>query len=600
MTTATNDAGVAELSLERGARVLARARPGHPPPARIALDETQVVAFHFHGAEPDTDYRIRIGSQPLEWQRDDASATLDAARGHRSGADVFWAEAPHFDGAAGLTRITLEARTAGEEWAAVVTLDVEVRPSKLGAARYRTMVRELASLHPQLVRDVTGKSLGRAAHANRSVTARLDALEAAWPEARAAIHTFLHDAQPARHTRRARPVPAARVQAAVAGGAVRRSLAEGRFPRVAQASGMTRSGAAKLDGPAHDIALLAALLARLEDRLRRMAAALAAEIRRVERDRAFRDVSIGGRSSIFESHDRPHIQRMHALRARALRLAHAVAADRLDPALRAVAAPETGLAAILETPSLAPLRRVLRPLVDAVHGPTRIAGYVRPTQRMYEQWVLFQILGALRIRLPEGGNVRLLPFARAPRQATLDLAHGQTWVFPWTETHALRVRYEPWIHPLDIATELGEPLCRDVDETSSWSPDIVIERVRRAGAEEPGARIEAALVVDAKYAVALTELHWSGAAKYLGIRERLTGRRVVSQVWLAYPGPDGQVRELEDAPAYEDAIDWPRSRTRGMLELLPPSFHHWSMKPFEPPVDAALRFAGVLLDQLKP
>jgi len=592
------------LVLERGGRIVLASYLDGSAPAPIEVDETEAFGFCLTRAEPALEYRLRMGVLPLEWTFEGRIAGEDPAGGRRVGEQIFWSELPHFDSASGPTLVHLESRhrLGGEDWTERAVLPVDVVPGKIGPSRYAAMADELRALAPGLLYDVVGKSAHRASAAGAPpLSTMLSALAAAWREVEPALRRLGRYAarQPAQ------PIPARGRTArwrfdpgrAATGDARHLATAERSTSRMTA----TRFAASRrpfdASGRPFD-AVAAGLLDLMADWAAACARAATAEIRNVEKHRDYRDVRIGGRRSVWENVDVPHIERMRNAFDHAAALHTAIISlRRRSPWSRAEPVPAAALRSVVRSDArLANVARALTPLFASPNPEVHAAEYLKLTHRLFEQWVLLEIVAAFRaVGLESADDEPLLP--DRPTSVHVDLDRGATWVFNLRNQRVLRLRYEPWIHPIELATEFRDPLFRDGDEPRSWSPDIVIERVRPSRTGHAAGLVEDAIVVDVKYTLALTDAHWARALKYLMIRERRSGRPVVREVWLACAAPGSRVLPLDDTAASHDT-DWPRARSRGIIEIPPPPRFNAGAGPFARPAAAATAFTTHVLRQL--
>jgi hypothetical protein len=99
------------------------------------------------------------------------------------------------------------------------------------------------------------------------------------------------------------------------------------------------------------------------------------------------------------------------------------------------------------------------------------------------------------------------------------------------------------------------------------NPDILFELIQ-PGADQHGPVVYAA-TLDAKYKAKIHPDDWLKTKKYFAIRATSSGRKVMRQLWLVYPGGHGV--EPEDATVKwgEEPTEWQKeeelSGTVGML-----------------------------------
>jgi hypothetical protein len=60
------------------------------------------------------------------------------------------------------------------------------------------------------------------------------------------------------------------------------------------------------------------------------------------------------------------------------------------------------------------------------------------------------------------------------------------------------------------------------------------------------------VVLDCKYTGAIKSQYWSGTEKYLEIRNTITQRQVVKQLWLIAPATNGNIRSEDSAITLTD------------------------------------------------
>jgi hypothetical protein len=95
--------------------------------------------------------------------------------------------------------------------------------------------------------------------------------------------------------------------------------------------------------------------------------------------------------------------------------------------------------------------------------------------------------------------------------------------------------------PMTEAKHNRDNLYRGAKGITAWSPDITIEFLAAPDASQHSVNVESVLVIDAKYSSAIREHHWTGTDKYLEIRAVRSGKQVVRQHWLAFPGDESQI-----------------------------------------------------------
>jgi hypothetical protein len=173
--------------------------------------------------------------------------------------------------------------------------------------------------------------------------------------------------------------------------------------------------------------LTAALLDLLEGWADAVDAAAAFEIDRIERHREYRDVRIGGRRSVWENVDRPLLERMRSAMLVASGVGDEVHAARrrlADAAVEPIAPPVLR-ARLRGDPRFRAAAAALGPLLASPSRTVRTAEYLKLTGRLYEQWVLLQILAGFRAAgLPEMTPLADREHIGLPGRTDLDRGSG--------------------------------------------------------------------------------------------------------------------------------------------------------------------------------
>jgi hypothetical protein len=314
----------------------------------------------------------------------------------------------------------------------------------------------------------------------------------------------------------------------------------------------------------------------LRDRVKDCSLSIERHIKAIEAEQPMRDRRLGLEATLYESQDRPRIQRLLEARGRATELERQIRRAEELPLVRGL----TPLVRLPRTPVFdhaASYRRLqvemLRYLRSSLllldeDGEERI----KSTSRMYEQWVLLQLADALRrAGLRCEGFRGLLKRATAYR-FTLDIDRNTRLLFRARDDRAISVRYEPWILPAQSARERGDSIYRGRAGDNAWSPDILLEVLRWREVQEGSPEVDYAIVVDAKYSRRIEARHWAQTDKYFQIRSAKTDRQVVKQMWLAYPSDDITIACRDPALEWTDGgPSCAREETiQGTLGLLPP------------------------------
>lgn len=568
-----NGRAVAEISLGDRAQLLLSA---------VTLSETHQAGFLLTDPEPDTTYAVWIGDTPVTLN--DGADPLGQV-GRRTQREVEWPHAAWFESAMGRVIVALSSRHDTEDrWRERANIEVAVQPSKLGEARYRVMLQSLTQLTAGLVIDVYSKTTRslRYGDAQGGVTARpatleVQLLERTWKRLDACLQDIAR-APEMRLIRRQdhslcwgseRLAPASIARLASCGIDPGKPGAQRPFVAVRERM------ASSTDTPEHRAIL--AFLHLLSGRIHDCCDSLDYQVARIEEDRRYRDISFDDGPTLFQREDVPRITRLLEARQRADALRKQVDLATRRALFRGVRS-ELGLPSTPTFQHVVPYRRVHRVMSSYVSSSLTLieqsTGDIRlkATSRLYEHWVLLQVIQAFR---EEGfvamrasslfrHNARRLAFA-------VDLDRGACVEFVAEDGRLLRITYEPWIFARDMAQQRHLSLYRGSSGHVPWSPDIVIELLSTAP-DEKSRITEWALALDVKYTREVRDTHWIGVKKYREMRATRNRKQVVKQVWIAYPGSpeeislaDSDVEWTTTGPnvAQDESIE-------GVLAIVPP------------------------------
>jgi hypothetical protein len=548
--------------------------------AAPAVNELQPCGFQVEDREPDTEYRLWIGDRdalPVD-------AAVAPVVGWARGTTADWADATYFDGARGRVWVRLTSRPAGSDgaWLPRARLPVYVLATKLSEDRYQTMLGQLRRLAAGLVFDLVspmtrrldfGEADGGVSHRSSQLELRL--LERLWASLSRSLQELAQD--PSTGIRRIRETRLAWGGERFGAATTARLAATGLDPR---RGGVPRPFPAYQERNALDLNTVEhQVILGLLTFLRQRVAACGVDVRRhiagIEGDRSFRERPGAGGPSLYEVEDQPRVERLRDAWARARRLGRRLAQAQSLELFRGVA-PRFALPATPVFEHVRPYRRIrddfrryLRSsliLLEDAFGEG-----LKSTQRLYEQWVFFQLAAAFR-----GAGLRCVRqdglFHRARRLCfTLDVDRGARMTFLAPDGRAVVLRFEPWVLPLATARQRRDTVYRGTRGESPWSPDVLIEFLDHVPAAGAPADVSYAVVVDAKYTGRIQERHWADTRKYLEIRATQNRRQVVKQLWLAYP------TEREQIVPEDSAITWtdqgpdcgPDEILQGRLGLLP-------------------------------
>ena len=259
----------------------------------------------------------------------------------------------------------------------------------------------------------------------------------------------------------------------------------------------------------------------------------------IQKERPFRDVNQADGSNLFRDLDNPKMERLRQASLRAKYLE-----ERIKSALRLGFL--RGLSGDLRASygpvfsNVVPYRRFRDEMMRYLGASLAILDEgveerTKSTGRMYGQWIFLQTLAAFRAcGMSPMSQEGLLTRSRRHR-FTIDLERETRVFFRCPDGRTLSIRYEPWIHPATLARSLHDTVYRGRSGENSWCPDVLIEVLTESNDRSQPARLDYAIVVDAKYTSRITPRHQDGVRKYNEIRSTGDDRPVVKQVWLAYP-----------------------------------------------------------------
>jgi hypothetical protein len=299
------------------------------------------------------------------------------------------------------------------------------------------------------------------------------------------------------------------------------------------------------------------------------------QIRAVERDRRFRDQRVREGPTLYELEDRPRIERLAAAADRAENLERILLNAETLPFLQGV----RPVLALQETPvfaHVAPYRRLYQTMFRYLTSSlllldTGSEERVKATSRMYEQWVLLQIVSAFsRAGLRCSGGESIVRQVTAER-FTLDIDRGAQLTFDGKHGQRVKVRYEPWILSREEATAKGDTVYQGRSKAAPWCPDILVEVGSGGHPLSPEFVVEYAFVVDAKYTRYIKPKSWHETEKYREIRSVKDRRQVVKQIWLAHPDVGAGIIPRDPSVTWGAAgPDCPREDTiQGSVGLVP-------------------------------
>ena len=523
-----NGKGIADVALT-GEAISSYTEP-------VSVSELQSVGFSLEHRKPEIEYAVSIGDVPL-------------APGRAFGPSIYWEDGQYFESTRGLVRVQLRARTAESTagWRVRAQLDVNVVPTKLGELRYDILVNDIRRTAAGLIFDIVSKMFrgvryarGLARVASQSNHLELANLHRLWRDLSGPLDRVLTEP----HLRAGRyiqfrtyigagildPNTAVRL---VARGFDPRTVGRGRSVTI-PAEVRTRSG----DTVEHRFILW--FLRLLVQRVQECVEAAQRQIALIKSDRELRDVRLGNKPTLYEEVDVPKIQRLRTSIAEGRQLGRQIRRATRSSLFRDVA-PQGGA---IDTPVFKH--------VDAYHRLGQLmqryltgsliileAGKeerLKATSRLYEHWVFLRLAEAFRSCGLRGDDIEGVVRRQTRHRFVLDLDDDMVLVFRADHGRFVRLRYEPWILPVEVARRRGETLCRGAEGTApAWKPDVLVEFI-------DGSEVSYAVVIDSKYSTRVQDHHWARVEKYAQIRTVAGLRQVVRQVWLAHPGESAGIR----------------------------------------------------------
>lgn len=505
-----------------------------PAEQPVTVSELQPVGFSLTSRTQDVEYAVAIGDVLLP-------------SGRTFGRNTYWEDGHHFESARGRVRVRLRVRTAPDAgWRVCARLDVNVVPTKLGERRYETLVNDIRVVAAGLIFDIVSKMFRgvRYARGMTQVASHTSHLELAnlrrqWRGISRELD--LITTEPQLRTGRCielrsysgaevlSPNTAARLAAR---GFDPRSPDRGR-PVTIPGERLTRTG----DIVEHRVILW--FLQLLLQRVRECTEAARAEIALIESERELRDVIMGAGPTLYEEVDLPKIERLRESIGQAHELAAQLRRATLSPLFRHL------------RPQAGPTDTPVFQHVDAYHRfGRRMRHYLtaslvvleagererlKATSRLYEHWVFLRLAEAFRACGLCGDDLEGVVRRRGRHRFVLDLDDDMALLFRVDSDRFVRLRYEPWILPVDAARRRGDTLCRGAgDSAPAWRPDVLVEFI-------DGGEVAYAVVVDSKYSARIQDHHWLRVEKYTQIRTVVGLRQVVRQVWLAHPGENAGI-----------------------------------------------------------
>ena len=504
------------------------------------IPESSQVQFSLRGVELGSEFELRVGNGPTH-------------RGRQFGNQYFWEKATWFESARGRTTIQVSEIISGEPsgaaaTATLATVSFLVQPTKLGEERYRRLEAQVHGLSNELLFDLVGKSQtgweprNLHASARASLAIELRVLQRLWPQLCQTLAEALSGPElvPRHRKIRRRIRSGSNLAAATLTRLSNRGIDPRRFGR---SSAVVDVPGVEMSFDTQEHRTLNRFLVLLRSRALECARAAAVEAELLTQEEAF----LGPRPDQRRELDKAEES--------AIALAIHISDFRHRSGLSSVPTGERWeLTPVFR--HVANYRRLWLLMKEflTTSGATVLSGddlTLKPTWRLYEQWVFLQVIAALG-RLGFKLRHQNILSGRSSGVFRLDLHRDAGADLQGPDGTQLRVRYEPLLFPRQLALEREKRFFRGTRGDRAWSPDVVIEW-------SDSQHHRWAIVIDAKYT-------WSprhrirGLEKYFEIRSTRTERPAVKQVWLAHPG-----REVESGPSIffqDEALEFTTSPTR--------------------------------------
>ncbi|MDD2867788.1 nuclease domain-containing protein [Neomegalonema sp.] len=524
--------------------------PGQERLVSLRLKETQRIGFAVQDPEPGMEVGVWIGDRGLG-----DLAPGEDARPHRLRRSIEWAESSWLDGANGVTPITLRRL---EDKAVLARVNALVEPSKLSQQAYDGMFDAMTRISIELLLDLTSKSrLGLAGRRENpgerkrgAVSARVEAnrIRVFWRGFAPLLAQLL--AEPVRGTRIDLAVRRLRPGEGVDARVLRRLCAGGRPARQALQAGAPMelpTPSPTMDTREHQAVV--GFLDLLRRRTMRSRATTKTEIDML-RDAvalyAGRDLHL---HDFVLRRESPRIDRlqtildqMDALSGEIMRIMREFGGEPRRPGREILLLEALDTPLFRSHPVYSRVALLMRSFLEQTAIVVEQGGAERakPIETMYEQWVFFQIVAALRaIGLVCVSHRSLFePIAR--NRYSVDLDRNASVIFEAADGRRASVRYEPTILPRAAAQGV-DTLFRG-DSHTPWTPDVVLE-IFEAKSGPRDYKLSYAVVIDAKYThdknkdrqTRNLERYLEKTERYSSIRDVASGLQIVRQIWIAAP-----------------------------------------------------------------
>ena len=503
------------------------------------VSERGMFGLVVHDAPPDMRYALVVGEERIDAECRVFSSCCELTKGM------------YFESAYAKTALAVMRQKDGGVEEKVAECEFYVLPSKIGHENYQRMVCDLQGICRSLIIDLIGKSR----HGQdwddalppilfRSREEELTAIRRTWSELTPLIEEISVD--PASRTVLRRTFAAVGrnrsyrgIPAMMKKGIDPRNASPGRKCPVLRMS-------ETVDIPEHR--LIKGFMSFLLLRLKKCNAGVNGDISGIESEKKYRDRSPDqGEPSLFELEDLPRLKKLRR-HARTIDELYGDVQERLSsdfwcdvpeeveypvPSQFSESVCYIGIANI-----------ILRYLKNSLNtGETVGEDFMtKKTSRMYEQWVLIQLVSAMERCGLDIETWDSVIRRSLNKQFGLDFKKNTRFFAKLDGLYSVLLRYEPWILPHNmLSMHEEETLCHFESNDSFWNPDFMIELVKR---ENGGLKTVYAVALDAKYSrMPGTDMR-NSVSKYARIRsnDKRRGKQVTRQVWLIYPGDESMTQ----------------------------------------------------------
>jgi hypothetical protein len=551
----------------------------------IGMDETFHCGFRVRNRNPEWEYTVVIGDEPL----DVASSIVDedCIVGTDLSEDVVWPDSWHFESCVGVVFVNLLARTAEPmgNWQKIAQLRVNVLPSKLGWERYDELLRDLKKVSAALIFDLVSKNKRNVGFKGSGISSdptnvQLRRIERIWAEL-VGILARVAESPATALVRTHVETPAGQgldVKSVV------HALGRG-IPPIPGIS-RVRSWRAAETTKIYEHALIKAVLQLLVTRLKECEYRARSQAQQLRADLPLW-LDPTKAPEIIATEYMPRIERLEEVARSAVKLVRMVNVvlrqpifDQVSAATDIVFSPVFQHVLTYNACFISILQYLRTTLWTLDEG---LQERVKRTSRLFEHWVFIQLAAAITNLGFECVQHEGLYSIRSSNRFTLDLDKGTLLTFSLSGGRVLRLRYEPWIFSKKAAVAVHDGVYAPIQY--AWNPDVVLE-VCSGYLRDGTPKVDYAVVVDAKYTTRIVDHHWNRVTKYWKIRATHSDRQVAMQLWLVIPSP-------ESAKPTDECVQWgakgdPAEHIDGTVGFLPAT---QSSSPAEVTVSAnALQF----------